>query len=41
MIKQMINNQSDEQRRKNKMESPTVHLGGKYSMRLVFAIPLE
>lgn len=41
MIKQMINNQSDEQRRKNKMESPTVYLGGKYSIRRVFAIPIE
>lgn len=41
MIKQMINYQSNEQRRKNKMESPTLYLGGKYSMRMVFAIPLE
>lgn len=40
MMNQMRKDQLKERCRKNKMESPTVHLGGKYVTRMVFAVPL-
>ncbi|MBE1556229.1 hypothetical protein [Sporosarcina limicola] len=41
MIKKIVNNRFNEQNRENKLESPTVYLGGKYVTRMVFAIPLQ
>ena len=41
MIKQILNNRLNEQYRENKLESPTVYIGGKYVTRMVFAIPLQ
>lgn len=39
MIKQMMNKQSNEQSRKNKMEFMTVYLGGRYLTRRNFIYP--
>ena len=41
MIKENVKNRLNEEYRKNKLESPTVYLGGKYVTRMVFAIPLQ
>ena len=41
MIKQIVINRFNEDSRENKLESPTVYLGGKYVKRMVFAIPLQ
>lgn len=41
MINKIVNNRLNKRFGENKLESPTVYLGGKYITRIVFAIPLQ
>lgn len=41
MINKTVNNRLNKRFGENKLESPTVYLGGKYITRMVFAIPLQ
>lgn len=41
MINKIVNNRLNKRFGENRLESPTVYLGGKYITRMVFAIPLQ
>ena len=41
MINKIEINRLNKRYGENKLESPTVYLGGKYIKRMVFAIPLQ